>query len=604
MKFRNTFILLVVFALLLGTFLLLRGRKPEKKETQKKISETYEIKRDKIKKIKLSFKDENTKPFLIVKGTENKWQLAEPIQSEANQDDVEVLLDDLLNKRVKQTLENESDLAKFGLDEPTVQVELWTAGEEPDKTFLIGDKAVGYSVYVKEKSASSVITIESSALTDLSKPYTDFRDDTVIGFSLGDVKGITLSYPEQKPITCNLNSEGVWMVGASSDSNQDDSEHIQAKADKTEIDNFLDALKNLKVKVFEFDGVTNLSQYGLDKPRIEATVMLKEDKTSKTLFVGQNVPETNRVYVKRQNSDSVFSVNKDIVARLTKTVYDLRDKTVIDFQRSDVNKFELKTSTQTTVCEKDDFGEWRITQPGEYKADKHGIDNLLFELDSLKARKFVSDKPISLAPYGLDNPKNIVTLHESGKTEPKVLLFGKMQGNVENPDEVGAVHVKTKDTDTVFLVKGSVLNKVEMGVAELRDKIVLEFDGDDAQKLELKHDDVAITCVKQGVNWRITIPSNEDADNSEVTNIINKLSDLRVEKFVSDKPDVATTGLDKPQVQVAVTLKDNTAYKLLIGKSADNGTVYAKLEAPEELFLLNDAIVENLKKTLDDLRKK
>ena len=588
MNFRNTLILLIIFALLLGTFLLLRNRKPEEKEIEKNINETYAIKRDEIRKIRLSFKDENTRPFLIAKDTENKWQLAEPIQAEADQDEVEVLLDDLLNKRVKQTLENETDLSKFGLDKPTVQVELWATGEEPYKKFLIGDKAIGYSVYLKEKSASSVITIESSALTDLSKPYTDFRDDTVIGFSLGDVKGITLSYPEQKSIICSLNPEGAWMVDASSD--------FQAKADKTEIDDILDALKNLKVKVFEADGVTNLSQYGLDKPRIEATVMLGEDKTSKTLLVGKNVPETNRVYVKRQNSNSVFSVNKDIVSDLTKKAYDLRDKTVIDFQRSDVNKFELQNGNEITAFEKEDLGDWKITQPSEYKADKNAIDNLLFELDSLKAREFVSDKPDSLVTYGLANPQNIVTLHESGKSEPKVLLFGKKQGNV--------VHVKTKNADTVFLVKGNLLDKIKMGAAELRDKVVLEFDSDDAQKLELKHDDVAITCLKQGVNWRITVPSNEDADNSEVTSIIDKLAELRVEKFVSGKPDVAITGLDKPQIQVTVTLKDNTAYTLLIGKSAGNQNVYAKLKALEELFLLSETTVKSLKTTLDDLREK
>jgi len=589
MNFRNTLILLIVFALFLGVFFLLRNKTPEKKETQEKINETYAINRGEIKQIKLFFKDENTKPFLIAKDAEDKWQLAEPIQAEADQDEVEVLLDDLLNKRIKQTLVNESDLSKFGLDKPTVKFELWTAGEEPDKTFLIGDKAIGYSVYVKEKSDDSIITIESSVLTDLSKPYTDFRDDTVIAFSLGDVRGIELNYPNQNPITCNLNSEGTWTVDNSSES-------VPAKADKPEIDNLLDALKNLKVKVFEADNVTNLSQYGLDKPRIETTVMLKENKGLKALLIGKNVPETSRVYVKRQNSDSVFSVNKDIVNKLTKTVYDLRDKTVIDFQRSDVSKFELQSGSRTTVCEKDELGEWKITQPSEYKADKNAIDDLLFELDSLKARKFVSDEPDSLTPYGLDNPQSIVTLHESGRSEPKVLLFGKKQGN--------AVHVKTKDVDTVFFVKGNLLDKVKIGFAELRHKVVLEFDSDDAQKLELKHGDVDITCVKQGVNWRVTIPSNEDADNSEVDSIINKLAELRAEKFFSDKPDVATTGLDKPQVQVAVTLKDNTVYHILIGKSADDGNVYAKLEEPEEFFLISETTVKNLKKNLNDLRKK
>ncbi len=589
MNFRNTLIFLLVFAILLGAFLLFRGKKTEKTSPEKKISETYAITREDVTKIRLSFKDEATKPFTIAKDKGDKWQITEPITAQSDQDKVEVLLDDLLNKRVKRTLENAENLSQFGLDQPTVQIKLWTNSAEPYKTFLIGNETVGYSVYIKEQSDDAVITVESSVLTDFSKPYTAFREDTIVDFALSDVAELTLRYPDKPSITCERNAENRWLVDVP----------VKAKADNEKINDILDALKNLKVKVFEADGKKlGLSLYRLDKPRVEAVVVLGEDNSPQTLLVGAEVPNTNRVYVKRKTIDSVYSVNKDIVAKLTHTVYDVRDKTVIDFQRTEVNKFELQQDGQTIVCEKNDDGEWSIKQPVALKADSSEVDDLLFELDALKAKGFV-DTYENLAQYGLDKPQHIVRLYEAGKAEPKVLLVGAVaakQGNL--------VNVKTQDSDTIFRVGDKVLKYTGISIAELRDKLLLKFDSDDARKLELKHGDVAITCVKQGVNWRITIPSNEDADNSAVNSIISALAELKAKKFISDKLGTAITGLDAPQVNVTVSLLNNTAHTLSIGKATADNTLYAQLATSEDVFLLDDDIVTALKKTLEDLRQK
>lgn len=584
MNFRNTLILLIIFAILGGGyFIFFKGKEfTGKQEKQKDINETYAIKHDEIKKIRLSFKNESVKPYLVARDADDKWQIVEPIKAKADEDKVDDLLDDLLNKKVKRRLK-ETDLAKFGLDVPTVQLELWTTGEEAYKTFLIGNEAIGYSVYAKEKSDTDVITIESSALSDFDKSYTDLRDRVVMSFSQGDVKELSLNYPDETRITCKKDAEGIWMLDSPT----------QAKADKTEINNVLDALKSLKVGAFESDEAGDLSKYALDKPRIEVTISVGEAKDEQILLVGEYVPDANRVYIKRGVGDSIYSVNKDIVAKLTKKAYDLRDKLVIAFQRTEVNKFEIKEGDTTIICEKDEKGDWKITKPVEIKADKAAVDDVLFELDSLKAQKFVTDAPKELSPYGLDKPQIEVSLYEAYQTEPKTLLFGKKEGSL--------VYVKDKDADTVSLVKDKIFKKLDEGIAGLRDKVVMKFESDDAVKLELKYGDVEITCVKTGVNWRITVPVDESADNSKVDNIINELDELKVPKFLVDKPDMDTTGLDNPKVQVMVTLKDDTTHALSIGKAVGDGNVYAKLK--EELFLLDDSIVDKLKKNLDDLRE-
>jgi len=611
MNFRNTLILLIIFAILGGSyFIFFRGKEfVGETEKQKDISETYVIKHDEIQKIRLSFKDELLKPYSIAKDTDDKWKIVEPIEAKADEDKVDDLLDDLLNKKIKRRLKESGfdtpsatqpkDLAKFGLDAPTVQIELWTTGEEPYKTFLIGKETVSYSVYAKEIADSDVITIESSALTDFDKSYTDLRNRVVMSFSQGDVNELSLSYPDRTPLICKKDAEGTWMLGLSAKRIETMDSPVQAKADKTEINNLLDALKSLKVGVFESEEAGDLAKFGLDKPCIEAIISIGEGSDvspyrQQKLFVGKDVPDANRVYVKRDAGDSIYSVTKDIAAKLTRKEYDLRDKLIIAFQRTEVNKFEIKKGNATITCEKDEKSDWKITKPVEIKADKAAVDDVLFELDSLKAQRFASDAPEELSTYGLDKPQIEVSLYEASQTEPKTLLFGKKEGSL--------VYVKDKDANTVSLVKDKIFKKLNEGVAGLRDKVVVKFESDDAVKLELKHGDVNITCVKTGVNWRITSPVDESADNSKVNNIIGELDELKASKFFADKPDIATTGLDKPEVQVTVTLKDDTTHEFFIGKAIGDGNVYAKLK--EEIFSLKDSIVDKLKIKVDDLREK
>ena len=91
-----------------------------------------------------------------------------------NESKVAEMLGDLLNKRIKRTMEV-TNLSQFALDVPNIQIDLWTDSGTLSKSFLIGSKTVNYSVYAKEASESHIFLIESSALQDLTKSPADFR---------------------------------------------------------------------------------------------------------------------------------------------------------------------------------------------------------------------------------------------------------------------------------------------------------------------------------------------------------------------------------------------------------------------------------------------
>ena len=595
MNFKTTLIILVVFVLLGGAYFFFGRSSPDterSKADQQKIREVYALSKEKIQQIRLSFKDESYQSLTFAKNTDDMWQLRAPFTADADPSKINEMLQDLLEKKVKQTLEAE-DLVQYGLQPPNIQIELWTEGETPAKVFLIGDRTVNYSVYTKERSESHIFLIESSALDNFTKSPSDLRDRSVFKFSSAEIRTLRLQVAGQPEIRCERkivsNQEAAGEVGE-----WKMIQPVKAKADAKAIEDILSALSSLRVIVFEADAEYDPVDYGLSQPRITVTLQSTVENPIQELQIGSDAETPGRIYVTRSDHRTVYAVNREIHTKLNRTVFDLRDKRVIDFQRTATHRFTIHQGDSKIICQKNVDDEWEITAPVTLKADEEAVDDLLFGVDALRVVAFVDDQPKNLQSYGLDAPSIEVSFMVPN-AEPAVLLVGKMKGD--------NVYVKAQNAAPVFLVKKSLLDLVGMGIAGLRSKQILDFDGDDATKFILKHGDVNLTCQKQGTNWRLTQPVQEQTRTGAVPSILRQVNRLTVEAFLAVAPSVTTTGFNTPEVELAVTLKNQTAHLLQIGKRADEAHRYGRLQnAPDTVFLLNKEIAENLKKTVDDLR--
>ena len=595
MNFKTTLIILVAFILLGGVYFFFGRPSPDAEQSKtdmQRIREVYALNKDKIRQIRLSFKDESYQSLTLAKNADGTWQLTAPFTADGDLPKINEMLQDLLEKKVKQTLEAE-DLAQYGLQPPNIRVELWTEGEDPAKTFLIGDKTVNYSVYTKEQSESHIFLIESSALNDFTKSPSDLRDRSVFKFSPAEVATLRLEVVGQPEILCEkqgalnpdaIEEAGEWKM----------TQPVQAKADARAVEEIVSALVDLKAVVFEADGGYEPANYGLAQPRITVALQSNTSDQKQELQIGSDAGTPGRIYVARPEQRAVYAVNKEIYTKLNRSVFDLRDKRVIDFQRTSTHRFTLRQGDSEIVCQKNVVGEWEITAPVGLKADEGAVDDLLFGVDALRAIAFVDDQPQRLQPYGLDSP-SIEASFMVPDAEPAVLLVGKKKDN--------NIYVKAQNAEPVFLVKKALLDLVGMGVAELRHKQILDFDSDDATRIVLEHGDVNLTCQKQGTNWRLTRPVQEQARNGAVSSLLLQVNQLTVEAFLSVLPPITSTGFDAPEIQLVVTLKDRTEHLLEIGKLVDDEHHYGRLRnSPDTVFLLKKEIAQNLKKTVDDLR--
>jgi len=240
-NFRTTLIIIVLLAGIAGAYFLFFQQSPENTSTSEKlpIHQVYGITREQVQQMEVTFTDTAYQDLKLVKDATGNWHLKNPFQADADSEKVNQMLDDILNKRVKQTLEVTA-LAQYGLDTPSITLSLWTEQASPAAVFSIGKKAINFSVYVKEKSESHIFLIESSALDDLTKPPTDLRDRSVIKFNTETVSNIQLMYFKSHQSSKTLNCEkrdGTWRV----------THPIEAKADTQEIEDILSELRLLRV---------------------------------------------------------------------------------------------------------------------------------------------------------------------------------------------------------------------------------------------------------------------------------------------------------------------------------------------------------------------
>ena len=606
MNFRTTLIIIFLLAGIGGAYFLFFQEPPDKTSSHEKptIHQVYGIAREKVQQVEVTFADTAYQHLKLVKDATGNWQLESPFQSDADSEKVNQMLDDMLNKRVKQTLEV-TELTQYGLDTPSITLSLWTEKASPATTFFIGKKAINFSVYAKERSEAHIFLIESSALNDLTKAPTDLRDQSVIKFNAETVSNIQFSHRDKdstsgsSTINCEKRLD-TWHV----------TYPIEAKADVQEIENLLSELRALQVSTFEADNAAanvaaRLEKSGLDTPRIQ--VKLTDGNNTYALDIGSVVPSENgtqeHVYVKAVPQEAIYTVSDDIYKLLNKSVFDLRDKRVIDFQRTDTTRIAIsirrKQDRETTVCTKNYDNTWELQTPtGKVKADAKAVDDLLFGVDSLEATAFIDDPDKNLASYGLAPPSIEVAFTQRGQEKPAVLRIGDYT-------EDGTVYVKAEQSNQVAGIKRPLIDKIALGAAWLRDKQVLSFHIDDAIRLTL-HGEESLTCQRLGTNWRLTSPVKEEAHNAEVNAIIYELDDLMADTFVRSEPALtdAITGFSTPQIQLTIELRNQKVYTLQVGNQAEaSGRFYARLQhEPNLIFLLNAELVPKLKTTLTLLR--
>jgi hypothetical protein len=343
---------------------------------------------------------------------------------------------------------------------------------------------------------------------------------------------------------------------------------------------------------------SNLNDYGLSNPRVEVDFKAAGDKDYRKLFIGEKTPTGGDFFAKRNDEKKVFLISASQDTSLNKTTFDLRDKTLLKFERDKVDALDVSSGGKDMTLAKDG-GDWKMSKPVQTRADFGSVEGLVGRLQTVQMKSIVADNasPADLKKYGLDKPEATVNLG-LGSARATLLFGGKAADNT--------VYARDASKPAVVTVESALLDDMKKSADDYRRKDVFEFRPFNATHIEITRNGQTVTFERtkgQGENapdkWTRVSPTAGDLDKEKSDGLLGKLSNIRVTSFVDSN---AKTGLDKPAMSVVVKFDEGKKEERATFAQVGNDVFVARPGEPGAAKI-DAADFNDVMKSLDEISK-
>jgi hypothetical protein len=295
-----------------------------------------------------------------------------------------------------------------------------------------------------------------------------------------------------------------------------------------------------------------LKDFGLDQPLVEIGFKVTDSPDDRLLLIGGKSPTGNGLFAKRDTDKRVFLIRASLESTFNRSSFDLRNKTLLAFDREKVDRIDLIADGKTIQISKDG-GEWKIARPLQVRADFGAVEGVLGRLQTAQMKSIVTAdaSPADLKKYGLDTP-NITATLSLGSARATLLLGGKAEDTT--------VYARDASRPVVMTVEGILADDLKKDLDTYRRKDVFEFRAYNATHVEITRDgqtavfDKVKGAGEKGADtWRRVSPDSGDVPRETMDTLLGELSNLRIESFVDS---TVNTGLNQPVATVVVKFDD------------------------------------------------
>ena len=380
------------------------------------------------------------------------------------------------------------------------------------------------------------------------------------------------------------------------------SEPVEDKADEKEVIALLgNVIRATVERTLDHGG--DLADFGLEDPPIVLTVHLKEQETPLILEMGITTPAGSSVYTRRQGEEKILLAPDTVKASLDKDAYAFRSKVPLSFAQEAVKTMDLRTDSLRARLERQENGQWQITEPIQVAADSGKVSNLLRSLAQDQIAAFPEKPPASLKTLGLDPPRGEIRLSLDGGAEA-TLFLGTQEKAAGKKKKEGGIYARRSGEEHVLVFKETFVNEMPKQVADLRDRSLLALDREHVHGIELHTPRGRTLLSRAEDDWRIEEPEEASADQRMVHDLLWELTSTRVKEFVDDNPKTLKTyGLDAPPVTVRLLDQDRNPLSILsLAKASKDEGAYARVGESQAVYLVEDHLYEQLDQGPFDLR--
>ncbi len=236
---------------------------------------------------------------------DNNWVVASMDNYPADSEGVTELLSKVAEfKNTQRVSNNPEKQAEFEVDRTGVEAKLMDANGTLLAHLFVGKTTPGFlSSYVRVADANDVYIAQGYLQSVFDKDTRTWKDRTIFDFNKGIVTQLNISSPEET-VELRLDADGTWQM----------LKPVASAVKQDEVDSLLTTFSGLDTD--DFGGMTDdLGEYGLDTPQSTISAV-HNDGTTATLHIGKE--EDGKLYVKRDDKETVFRLFKSNVDRLIK----------------------------------------------------------------------------------------------------------------------------------------------------------------------------------------------------------------------------------------------------------------------------------------------
>lgn len=395
-----------------------------------------------------------------------------------------------------------------------------------------------------------------------------------------DVVEISLVYPE-RTITGVKKGENQWEIA----------NPTGFEADPEEWDRLASNIPRIDRQQTVTETGTDLGAFGLDAPAVKVAAKLADGKTVEVAFGNENPGKTFN-YAKLGDSGQIFLTPTSWKGLFTKTVNDLRNKKVVQFDSdSDIDAIRIVEAAREIEFQKS--GEdWLLKKPVEASADTSEVAAFVSSIRFARASSF-AEPSVTAQAAGLNPPAIRIVLHDAKANADRILLIGKSP-------ETDKYYGRDESRDAIMIVDKEVPDKARRPVFDWRDKSITRIQRDRIDEVEIQAGSDKFSFKKVDTDWKL--PDGRKLQFDKVSNMLTSLDFDKAAGIIDSPAALSSYGLDKPKREVIFRQGTNEILRFAFGAdSRQPEGVYLKTSEKPAVHVVSRDVINKFNVKADDL---
>ncbi len=342
---------------------------------------------------------------------------------------------------------------------------------------------------------------------------------------------------------------------------------------------------------------SRLPEYGLAPPLATMRFEAKDGEGLLEVRIGDLNPSGSHCYALAGGASDVLLLPSGVRRYALRSLFEFRDKRIIDVEVSDVARIEIASRGRATSWTALETGKWFNVQKGDTtRGDKTAVESVVRELRGLRARDILAGEPSVTEARFLDR-SGTIRLSTRRDSAGVTLTFGAPRGDSCYVETSGRLRVASVDTTILAVFRKT--------ADDFRDRRILTYAKDSIAKIVWETPAQTITILKTDDAWSYANPGFGQIGERAIHRLFSTLETLEFTTALDeDFAEMTGHGFDTPLLRLTLfDAGDRVIDETAVGSLAPDGSSrYVSSRSTGILAGIAPASVSRLENDLADLR--